>query len=1560
MLKPECAQTSAPVEGAAKWHGAVVSNASRAARTASERSPWQQLLCRWVQPLAAAAAILTTGVETFGQDVVGVAEIEPVNALAPRDADALAGGVEQEGLLDEFISLDPSAGFGNIAQDSFFAESAFRSRVSTVRAPGRFGGWTVDLGDVALHINDFAVKDGFGNAVDLNGTRAGSLYQSINVKAGVKYRIRFQMSGNWTTFPGRPRALSVFFGNEKASFVMNKPTSWSRTNMQWEEKTIDFVAQQDVVGLRFASNTEGIPDGPVISQVEMLSPLTPPGALDSIPVPLPPNLSEFVQNRDKAIALGKALFWDMQVGSDGRTACATCHWHAGADVRTVNTVNPGSSGSLFRGVNKALKSSDFPFHKFRDPTIPGDKTSNPVIEDRREVTGSQGVVTEDFVEIKSGSSQDEGKFVLNPTFNSDNADVRQVTGRNAPTSVNAVYFDRSFWDGRANRYFNGVNPFGELDPNAHVLKANAAGEIQPVKIQLDNAALASQAVGPPNSDVEMAWNGRTFAALGRKMLSLQPLSQQMVAADDSVLGVYRDASGRGLDLSQAAYAKLIREAFLPEWWSGTAKTSDGYTQMEANFSMFWGLAIMMYESTLVSDQTPYDKFARGDKDALTAKAKAGLRIFVQEGKCLNCHHGPEFAGGTISTLRGVLSEDGGVSLMPMEQGLAFYDEGFYNIGVRPTTEDPGVGGAHPLLGPWSYSRQEQAGRNPDPHDVVTADRRVAVDGAFKAPTLRNVELTGPYMHNGSMKSLTEVVQFYARGSDFRESNLKDLDSDVNGVPSLQGNPDAIAAVVEFLEHLTDPRVKHQRAPFDHPELVLPNGHLAVTAGVALDQLLLLPATGKDGGSPLTSFESVLTNGLGLAVLQMQEPPRPVDVATEDAVDSAATSTPSDSPVSTPAAESAQASLVKTPFDAATLARKASEKQALLGNRSSKASASVAPATPEIAEIVDAEVADAEVVETAVAGPETQAVTPEADAAEMVLPTGAPEALPEVTEADVVPETIPAGEASEVELADETITDGTEELQVTTVESPVAEETAVGLEKNPLDPATLAEKMEEKEALLGDRSSPEEKEELLGNRTSSVLDPIAIGLPDDADADEAAEVDGPEMDEEADDASEVDAPVTEVDADADEAVEVDGPAMDEEADDASEIDAPVTEVDADADEAVEVDGPEMDEEVDEAPEVDTPADTEEPGDTDAPESNNSGLTKSPPDAATLAAKAAEKAALLGNRSAPEEKDELLGNRTSPDDKDDVLGDRTSTILDPIAIGEAEEQDEAAEVDAPVIDEEAAEAPEVDVVVVPDVVDEAAEVDAPVIDEEAAEAPEVDVVVVPDMADEAAEVDAPVIDEESAEATEVNAPVESEEEDGVDPQPTEPTTTSLRKTALTAQQLAARAAAKAALLGNRRSRVIDSVAPNNKPATDANEAHSEAPVGRSPLKKVAPDSSVTAAKSAEKAALLGNRNSKTTGSIASAKVAPAEVEESVVVETVITEPLVIETVSEAQTDTAVEKTTVVNGKGGLRSARSSVKPAATPGKTGVSTGKGASGSGRARNSAYRGLTRPRGEQ
>ena len=65
-----------------------------------------------------------------------------------------------------------------------------------------------------------------------------------------------------------------------------------------------------------------------------------PGDLREIPVP-GPNLSEFVRDPATALALGKALFWDMQVGSDGIQACASCHFRAGADPQSKNQVSPG-------------------------------------------------------------------------------------------------------------------------------------------------------------------------------------------------------------------------------------------------------------------------------------------------------------------------------------------------------------------------------------------------------------------------------------------------------------------------------------------------------------------------------------------------------------------------------------------------------------------------------------------------------------------------------------------------------------------------------------------------------------------------------------------------------------------------------------------------------------------------------------------------------------------------------------------------------------------------------------------------------------------------------------------------------------------------------------------------------------------------------------------------------------------------------------------------------------------------------------------------------------------
>src|SRR6266478_2340714 len=81
--------------------------------------------------------------------------------------------------------------------------------------------------------------------------------------------------------------------------------------------------------------------------------------LKRVPIPQPTNLAKYVKDRSALVALGKALFWDMQVGSDGRQACASCHFHAGADHRAQNQLS-NTSDAL--PVNHSLTLDEFPFH----------------------------------------------------------------------------------------------------------------------------------------------------------------------------------------------------------------------------------------------------------------------------------------------------------------------------------------------------------------------------------------------------------------------------------------------------------------------------------------------------------------------------------------------------------------------------------------------------------------------------------------------------------------------------------------------------------------------------------------------------------------------------------------------------------------------------------------------------------------------------------------------------------------------------------------------------------------------------------------------------------------------------------------------------------------------------------------------------------------------------------------------------------------------------------------------------------------------------------------------
>lgn len=257
-----------------------------------------------------------------------------------------------------------------------------------------------------------------------------------------------------------------------------------------------------------------------------LSAQNPPlASLKTVPPPKPVGTDHFVRDGSALIALDKALFWDMQACSDGRTACATCHFHAGADHRAHHQLS-GPDAEM----NRLLTTGDFPFRRFAN------NNRSALTCYRSQVAGSMGVVTPDFLEAQPSSDIDVScAATLAPAFHSGTVALRQVTGRNSPSVINAVYSLRNFWDGSASDIFTGATPFGDSDSNFHAL-VYRNGRLECEAFRIVNASLASQAVGPALNAVEMSWAGRAWPHLGCKLLSLPPLARQKVATTDSVLG----------------------------------------------------------------------------------------------------------------------------------------------------------------------------------------------------------------------------------------------------------------------------------------------------------------------------------------------------------------------------------------------------------------------------------------------------------------------------------------------------------------------------------------------------------------------------------------------------------------------------------------------------------------------------------------------------------------------------------------------------------------------------------------------------------------------------------------------------------------------------------------------------------------------------------------------------------------------------------------------------------------------------------------------------------------
>ncbi len=594
-------------------------------------------------------------------------------------------------------------------------------------------------------------------------------------------------------------------------------------------------------------------------------------SLKTVPVPRPANIGRYIKDQTAAIALGKALFWDQQVGSDGQ-ACASCHFQGGADSRSKNQLNPGfravPSDTTFQlagghGPNYQLAPNDFPFHKL---AVPDDQNST-VLFDTNDITSSQGVRNFTFTGINPNSNFDKGKSNPDPVFNVGGVNVRRVEPRNTPSVINAVFNFRNFWDGRARNEFNGATPIGKLDPGAKVLYIPTLGQPPELvsltdgshpELELNNSSLASQAVGPPLSDLEMSYGGRTFPLVGRKMIPRQPLAIQPVTPDDSVLGSLSKWPSTGLTKT---YGDMIRDAFQSEWWDssyviqinrdgsismlppqGSGLADNQFTMMEFNFSLFWGLAIQAYETTLVADDSRVDQFLEGNLGALTDQEKAGLNIFQGKGRCIRCHSGPETTSASVSNIQaqGVTQQ-----VVLGDGSLALIDTGFFNNAVRrcssaQSCDDRGIGAT---IGPLNLPLSEA-------QRTAAPGQKVAVDGAFKVPQLRNVELTAPYFHNGGDATVDQVVEFYDRGGNFAAANTANFAANIQPLHLTDAEDEALVA---FLNALSDERVRYEKAPFDHPGLVVPNGAVGTNLNVindgarnALEDHLTIPPVGKNG------------------------------------------------------------------------------------------------------------------------------------------------------------------------------------------------------------------------------------------------------------------------------------------------------------------------------------------------------------------------------------------------------------------------------------------------------------------------------------------------------------------------------------------------------------------------------------------------------------------------------------------------------------------------------------------------------------------------------------------
>ena len=217
------------------------------------------------------------------------------------------------------------------------------------------------------------------------------------------------------------------------------------------------------------------------------------------------------------------------------------------------------------------------------------------------------------------------------------------------------------------------------------------------------------------------------------------------------------------------YVELFKTSF--------GKTGDQITMTEVK------QALGTFQRTLIGGDSPFDRYYfGGDNDAMSPAAIRGLDIFIGQGRCVSCH--------VIEQTQALFTDNRfhmiGVSATQMPQNLDELSAAVEDVKKRGTD-----------IAVLSNPKTSSLGRYAVTRDLTDI-------GAFKTPTLRNIALTAPYMHDGSHKTLEEVVQFYNNGGRLNESDpLPELLS--GGIRPLNLTEEQQADLVEFMKALTSPQ-----------------------------------------------------------------------------------------------------------------------------------------------------------------------------------------------------------------------------------------------------------------------------------------------------------------------------------------------------------------------------------------------------------------------------------------------------------------------------------------------------------------------------------------------------------------------------------------------------------------------------------------------------------------------------------------------------------------------------------------------------------------------------------